>query len=135
MQGFPFLRSLEARKARRYKWGAYCRTNWRCTAILYRQVVGVGVSETLPNERRHLLMPERHLLRIRCRWVHHEVRLVLLGEEIKHFRPVHEPGHRAHSAAHFEENKTNPVLLFFDLFENTKENLENTKDFSYLTNP
>ena len=46
--GFPFLRSLAARKARRYKWGAYCRTNWRCTAVLFRQVVGVGVSETLP---------------------------------------------------------------------------------------
>ena len=46
--GFPFLRSLEARKARRYKWGAYCRTNWRCIAVLFRQVVGVGVSETLP---------------------------------------------------------------------------------------
>ena len=45
--GFPFLRSLEARKVRRYKWGAYCRTNWRCTAVLFRQVVGVGVSETL----------------------------------------------------------------------------------------
>ena len=48
--GFPFLRSLEARKVRRYKWGAYCRTNWRCTAVLFRQVVGVGVSETLPNQ-------------------------------------------------------------------------------------
>ena len=48
--GFPFLRSLEARKVRRYKWGAYCRTNWRCTAVLFRQVVGVGVSETLPGE-------------------------------------------------------------------------------------
>ena len=46
--GFPFLRSLEARKVRRYKWGVYCRTNWRCTAVLFRQVVGVGVSETLP---------------------------------------------------------------------------------------
>ena len=46
--GFPFLRSLEARKVRRYKWGAYCRTNWRCTAVLFRQVVGVGVSKTLP---------------------------------------------------------------------------------------
>ena len=45
---FPFLRSLEARKVWRYKWGAYCRTNWRCTAVLFRQVVGVGVSETLP---------------------------------------------------------------------------------------
>ena len=31
-----------------YKWVAYCRTNWRCTAVLFRQVVGVGVSETLP---------------------------------------------------------------------------------------
>ena len=46
--GFPFLRSLEARKAQRYKWEAYCRTNGRCTAVLFRQVVGVGVSETLP---------------------------------------------------------------------------------------
>ena len=46
--GFPFLRSLEARQARRYKWGAYCRTNWRCTVVLFRQVVGVGASETLP---------------------------------------------------------------------------------------
>ena len=46
--GSPFLRSLEARKVRRYEWGAYCRTNWRCTAVLFRQVVGVGVSETLP---------------------------------------------------------------------------------------
>ena len=46
--GFPFLRSLEARKVRRYKRGAYCRTNWRCTAVLFRPVVGVGVSETLP---------------------------------------------------------------------------------------
>ena len=48
LRGFPFLRSSEARKVRRYKWGAYCRTNWRCTAVLFRQVVGVGVSETLP---------------------------------------------------------------------------------------
>ena len=43
------LRSLKARKVQRYKWGAYCRTNWRCTAVLFRQVVEVGVSETLPN--------------------------------------------------------------------------------------
>ena len=108
--GFPFIRSLEARKVRRYKWGAYlgnkrrwpwprfpqenllahmvmvlwkflsgkektktmtkisskktcytyghgplinllqyCRTNWRCTAVLFRQVVRVGVSEKLPS--------------------------------------------------------------------------------------
>ena len=45
--GFPFLRSLEARKVRRYKWGAYCRTNGGRTAVLFRQVVGVGVSKTL----------------------------------------------------------------------------------------
>ena len=54
-----------------YKWEAYCRLSlssklrsqestaiqmggriavpyWRCTAVLFRQVVGVGVSETLP---------------------------------------------------------------------------------------
>ena len=49
--GFPFLRSLKARKVWRYKWGAYCRTNWRCTAVLFRQVVGVGVSETLPRSQ------------------------------------------------------------------------------------
>ena len=48
--GFPFLRSLEAKKVRRYRWRAYCRTNWRFTAVLFRQVVGVGVSETLPTE-------------------------------------------------------------------------------------
>ena len=48
--GFPFLRSLEARKVQRYNWGTYCRTNWRCTAVLFRQVVGVGVSETLPTQ-------------------------------------------------------------------------------------
>ena len=46
--GFPFLRSLKAKKARRYKWGAYCRTNWRRTAVLFRRVVGVGISQTLP---------------------------------------------------------------------------------------
>ena len=55
--GFPFLRSLEARKARGYKWGAYCRTNGRCIAVLFRQVVGVGVSETLPiQEWRHSII-------------------------------------------------------------------------------
>ena len=45
--GFPrgFLPSLEARKVQRYKWGAYCRTNWRCTAVLSSSAVGVGVSE------------------------------------------------------------------------------------------
>ena len=47
--GFPFLRSLEARKVLPYKWGAYCRTNWRCTAVLSPRPVGDGVSETLPN--------------------------------------------------------------------------------------
>ena len=49
--GFPFLRSLEARKVRRYKWGAYCRTKWRCTAVLFRQVVGVGVSENIAHTK------------------------------------------------------------------------------------
>ena len=48
MQGFPFFAKLRNRKARRHKCGAYCRTNWRCTAVLFRQAVGVGVSETLP---------------------------------------------------------------------------------------
>ena len=33
---FLFLRSLEASKARRYKWGACCGTNWRCTACTFQ---------------------------------------------------------------------------------------------------
>ena len=41
---FPFVQGLEARKAQRYKWGAYCGTNWSCTAVLVRQAVGVGGS-------------------------------------------------------------------------------------------
>ena len=60
-----------------YKWEAYCSTNgrrtagfpflrslipgkygdWRCTAVLFRQVVGVGVSETLPSEGSPVLCP------------------------------------------------------------------------------
>ena len=58
--GFPFPRSLEARKVGRCKWGAYCRTNWRCTAVLFRQVVGVGVSETLPNRSNRTPVNETH---------------------------------------------------------------------------
>ena len=54
--GFPFLRSLEARKALPYKWGAYCRTNWRCTAVLSPGPVGVGVSETLQEHDVHVLV-------------------------------------------------------------------------------
>ena len=57
---FPFLRSLEARKVWRCKWGAYCRTNWRCTAVLFRQVVGVGVSDIfvwkIPPCKQHMLL-------------------------------------------------------------------------------
>ena len=37
----PLFQSLEASKARRYKWWAYCGTNWRCIAVLLRQVVQV----------------------------------------------------------------------------------------------
>ena len=44
---FPFLQGFEPRKAQRYKWEAYCRTNWRCTAVLSSRRVGVGVSEAL----------------------------------------------------------------------------------------
>ena len=33
---FPFLQSLEASKAQRYKWGAYCGANWRCTARTFQ---------------------------------------------------------------------------------------------------
>ena len=45
--GFPFLQGLEATKVQRYKWGAYFRTNWRCTAILSSRPARVGVSDTL----------------------------------------------------------------------------------------
>ena len=58
--GFPFLRSLEARKVRRYKRGAYCCTNWRCTAVLFRQVVGVGIPETLPKQSATKNITKRH---------------------------------------------------------------------------
>ena len=50
--GFPFLRSLEARNVRRYEWRAYCRANWRCTAVLFRQVVGVGLPKHCPQNAR-----------------------------------------------------------------------------------
>ena len=33
---FPFLQSLEASKAQRYKWGAYCGTHWGCAASAFR---------------------------------------------------------------------------------------------------
>ena len=33
------------------------------------------------------------------------------------------------------KGKKNPVLLFLGLFENTKETLQNTKDFSHRANP
>ena len=42
-----FLEGLEAKEVQRYKWGAYCRANWRCTAVLSPRPVGVGVSEIL----------------------------------------------------------------------------------------
>ena len=40
--GFPILQGLEARKVQRYKWGAYRRTNWGCTAVLSSRPVGPG---------------------------------------------------------------------------------------------
>ena len=39
---FPFLLRLRASKEQRYKWGGHRGTNWRCTAVLFRQVVRVG---------------------------------------------------------------------------------------------
>ena len=36
---FPFLEGLEASKAQRYKWRAYCGTNWRCTASTFQRHV------------------------------------------------------------------------------------------------
>ena len=47
---FPFFEAWKPGKYSDTNGGAYYRTNWRCTAVLFRQVVGVGVSETLPIE-------------------------------------------------------------------------------------
>ena len=33
---FTCLQSFEAREAQRYKWGAHCGTNWRCTASTFQ---------------------------------------------------------------------------------------------------
>ena len=38
---------LRSQEGPAIQWGAYCRTNWRCTAVLSLRRVGVGVSETL----------------------------------------------------------------------------------------
>ena len=45
---FPFLRSLEASKARRYKCGSYCGTNWRCTASAFQASCTGWGSWTVP---------------------------------------------------------------------------------------
>ena len=45
--GFPFFKAQKPGKSSATNGGAYCRTNWRCTAILSSRPVGVGVSETL----------------------------------------------------------------------------------------
>ena len=44
---FPFPWSLGAPKAPQYKLEAYCNTNGRCIAILFWEVVVVGVSDIL----------------------------------------------------------------------------------------
>ena len=44
---FPFLQSVKAPKALQYKLEAYCNTNRRCIAILFWEVVVVGVSDVL----------------------------------------------------------------------------------------
>ena len=45
------------------------------------------------------------------------------------------PPHPAISGSKESPLATNPVLLFPGLFENTKENVKNTKDFSRRANP
>ena len=42
------LRSLEASRAQRYKWGAYCGTNWRCTGSTF-QTSCMGRRDPSPN--------------------------------------------------------------------------------------
>ena len=44
---FPFPQRVGAPEVLRYKWEAYCNTNRRCIAILFCQVVVVGVSDIL----------------------------------------------------------------------------------------
>ena len=40
--GFAFLQGLEERKAEQYKRGAYCGTNWRCIAVLFKKTSCTG---------------------------------------------------------------------------------------------
>ena len=46
--GVPFLQSLEASEAQRYKWGAYCVQIKGAPPVLIRHVVRVGGSWTVP---------------------------------------------------------------------------------------
>ena len=40
---------LRSQESTAIQMGAYCRTNWRCTAVLFGQVVGVGFPKHCPN--------------------------------------------------------------------------------------
>ena len=74
MAGFPFFHGLEANmlKVQRYTLGAYCRTNWRSTALLLRQVARVG--GLLPKHcplLSCLRMSHRHVLKLStCEFMH-----------------------------------------------------------------
>ena len=64
---FPFLQSLEASKAQRYKWGSYCGTNWRCTAsTFWTSCAGWGFlnsahTEAAANRRPNAIASHRNL--------------------------------------------------------------------------
>ena len=45
------------------------------------------------------------------------------------------PPNRGHTLKHHESQRQGPVLLFFGLFENAKENLEDIEDFSPRAHP
>ena len=46
--GFPSLQGVEARKMQRCNWGAYCRSNWRCTAVLWDKLCSLGAPKHCP---------------------------------------------------------------------------------------
>ena len=66
---FPFPQSVGAPKVLQYKLEAYCNTNWRwCIAILFSEVVVVGLSDILLNNVSQTFKRIRCFLRREGQW-------------------------------------------------------------------
>ena len=51
LRRYPFSKAFEASEAQQYKWGAYCGTNWRCTASTSQTSrTGLGAPKHSPEE-------------------------------------------------------------------------------------